>query len=506
MTIRGFNQDVIEPYYVANLLSADPHDIDVFHCGIHLVCRHSAVQTVLSGISANTPHYDVVSKCMRNLMAMNPDFSEFTMFKDEWNSDNPEVPFAPIMCAVSPVLAETLRGVYDEKMKSEPDSSEVEELFRTHFALNSTEIEIVRFIYFLNTFAYGIYEGTRSRRRPKQVIKKISDATLMPFQTAAEYLATGSRLRAINFLFYSEKDFSSCETPVLAHNVITFIEGITSRKDIVDKYSTIDSREVYALESFSVSGENTGMLRRMISSQHPFQILLYGEPGTGKTEFSKALAASADKRARFVCSSGIQEKDEFNRLWALHVTLNISSENDLIIVDEADAMLNTETYFDAARFDKGNLNNLFDSLNRTIIWITNDISRIHPSLLRRFAFSVRFDQMNAYQRERIWKVESEKYSLPLAESTIRQLSQHYDVNAAGIAHASHITSLLEEKSTESTAAALNQVLLSHNELIHGGMRISYPSKHADRFDAKYLNTDIPVHRIIVCLDLRGNPL
>ena len=172
MTIRGFNQDVIEPYYVANLLSADPHDIDVFHCGIHLVCRHSAVQTVLSGISPNTPHHDVVSKCMRNLMAMNPDFSEFTMFKDEWNIDNPEVPFAPIMGAVSPVLAETLRGVYDEKMKSEPDSSEVEELFRTHFALNNTEIEIVRFIYFLNTFAYGIYEGTRSRRRPKQVIKK----------------------------------------------------------------------------------------------------------------------------------------------------------------------------------------------------------------------------------------------------------------------------------------------------------------------------------------------
>lgn len=495
MKIRGFNPDVIEPYFLSNLLEVYPQDFDVYHCSVYLICKLGAEQMVLSNIPESIPDYDTISTCTRNMIAMVTDFNDFAVYKLEWNTNHPEIPFAIIMKVTAPFFAAALRNIYTEKLAMEPERCEPEDLFRTHFALSDSEIELIRFTYFTGTNRYSVFDDSSSRTTTKQIISKVAAATAQPFHTTAELLSTGSRLNAINIIFFKE-GFPTCEIPCLADNLITFIDGITSRKDLIEKYSRIDTGEVYPLDSFTVSGENADIIRHMVSSHNAFQILLYGEPGTGKTEFSKSIAASAGKRVRFLCSPGIEEKKNINRLWGLHVALNTVSDEDLLIVDEADAILNTETVFDADKFDKGRLNGLFDTLDKTIIWITNDIERIHPSVLRRFSYSIRFDQMKAAQREKIWETEAERHSLPLSKDTIHELSQRYDVNAAGIAHASSVTSLLEEKSAEQVTGVINRVLHSHNELIHGGIKLTVQSQRAEEFNPGFLNTDIPVERIL----------
>jgi len=64
----------------------------------------------------------------------------------------------------------------------------------------------------------------------------------------------------------------------------------------------------------------------------------------------------------------------------------------LLVIDEADFLLNTAAFgfFAESDSEKGWLNDFLDGHKSKVIWISNRIKDMDPSVLRRFHYQIRF--------------------------------------------------------------------------------------------------------------------
>ncbi len=159
-------------------------------------------------------------------------------------------------------------------------------------------------------------------------------------------------------------------------------------------YHLVDDQVVTHLES----------LLRAAPADSSTHLLLYGPPGTGKTSFTRSLAGKIGLPAYEVVRGS--DNSEQTRRAAIVACLNMTNhgEGSLVVVDEADSILNTEGGWlqSGEARDKGWLNQFMDQPGRRLVWIVNRIDRMDESVRRRFAFSLRFSSFSRKQRVRLW--------------------------------------------------------------------------------------------------------
>lgn len=250
----------------------------------------------------------------------------------------------------------------------------------------------------------------------------------------------------------------------------------------------------FALESFSVAEEDRGIISKLLAAPTPCNVLLYGQPGTGKSEFSKSLAASVQKTPVFL-KIPISEKGSPDRRFILQlVTRSIDPENELLVIDEADALLNSRTRMDGRDLvDKGWLNLFLESVPCSIIWITNTLGFSHDSVRRRFSFSVHFGPMSPKTRRSAWSsvIASAPRQDILSPRFIEDASKSFSVTTAGIAQAvSALTTIDPELSLPmpEREKIVTRLLSKHQELTTGSK--PKPLIHTSEvYDLSVLNTD-----------------
>jgi Cdc6-like AAA superfamily ATPase len=363
------------------------------------------------------------------------------------------------------------------------------------FKLSPAELEVLTFL-FLTKVSEPLKELGKSLSLTKRT-SFISRCTGIAVLKINSILAEASPLFTLGLLLPDSYDIVGCS---LAEPIMRSFLG-TAPVPFHASYTKPCSPSPFALDSFGVNSEDLGIVLRMLSAFRPCNILLYGEPGTGKSEFSKAIVASCGKKAYFL-NLPLAERGAVDRRFALQlVTRTIDPEHEVLIIDEADSILNTRTRYDGHDLiDKAWLNIFLDAVPCTIIWISNTLSFSHDSARRRFAYSIRFGSLSAKARRLAWSsVLSASTGLELVSpGFIQDASRRFEVNTAGIAQAVAVYRSIDPEGSlpePERERVLSRLLANHQELLSGSKPLP-PLSVADAYDPSVLNTDVPPAAIL----------
>jgi len=281
---------------------------------------------------------------------------------------------------------------------------------------------------------------------------------------------------------------------------LAYLSGLGG-KNLAYEFFTRENDSSLIISDYELAKDDLKTLDTLVKSKEGFNILFYGEQGTGKTSLTKTLAKTYGKDILIV---KIPRSNEHNdRLRGIYATLNCADDNSLILIDEADEVLNTDkSFFFQPLTNKSWINDLLENHEKKIIWITNKYYYIHESTMRRFTFSIEFKKFSAKSRLRVLKNELKKRGLEhyFNEEDLKELSRNYSVNASGIMNAIHILTMCKHKDKEEVLQQIRSTIRNHEKIV--SMKDVHEKKRRDfkYYSLQGLNCSENLHEIISIME------
>ncbi len=292
-------------------------------------------------------------------------------------------------------------------------------------------------------------------------------------------LLTG-KLKRIGILEIDNYDFK------IEDEFLNLFQNPNDRKFSQNFYFRVKPGTV-PLENYFFEKEQTNHVLTLLrhkagTSTH---ILLYGPPGTGKTSFAASLCRQLDVPAYEIVRG--DENTASKRRAAIVACSNLTNagKGSLIVVDEADNILNTQnSWFSRGETqDKGWLNQLLETPGLRMIWITNSIAGIEESVLRRFSFSLHFKMFNRRQRIALWNniVAQNRCKRLFSQADIEAFARKFPLSAGVIDLAIKKSRETRTGSNAEFHRAVAMALEAHHRLLHRGEQ----TVNRERVEKKY---------------------
>ncbi len=194
------------------------------------------------------------------------------------------------------------------------------------------------------------------------------------------------------------------------------------------------------------------LLKRAVSQgASGIHVLLYGAPGTGKTEFCKTLASKLGLRLYGVGQSDDhgEEPSRDQRMGAFRLSQKLleSQSDAMLLFDEAEDILHSDVdaLVDGERGGYGSrvyMHRLFEQTPIPTLWTVNDPSVLGPSVLRRMTYAIEMKVPPARARERVWNRLLERAQVQVPAEEVRRLAEDFDTPpavAAGAVRSARLT-------------------------------------------------------------------
>nr|MBQ0091551.1 ATP-binding protein [Candidatus Enterousia merdequi] len=222
------------------------------------------------------------------------------------------------------------------------------------------------------------------------------------------------------------------------------------------------------------------------SNSKGINILLYGSPGTGKTEMAKTICDCVGLNL-YTTSEKQQEKDDrFSNLAQVQTVLK-NEEKSVVLFDEAEDVFSFDP-FSRHSPSKLYINRILENNKRPVIWITNNLEDMDKAYVRRFSIALEVSNPDEHAKINAWKRIFEKYELKSSDEDIKRLINKYQVPISMI------------ETAVKNAKIVNNINFVDYTLEHLSQAITgKPSRNKKsngvKFNTKLLNTDIDLEKL-----------
>ncbi len=208
-------------------------------------------------------------------------------------------------------------------------------------------------------------------------------------------------------------------------------------------------------------------------------ILVYGSPGTGKTEFCKAVAQQAGLGLHQI-GDDEYARDGDERIAPLLLASRLFARNhgSALLFDEMEDILPKMSSMKPRRgCEKLFLNRLLENNSLPTLWTCNSLHHFDPALLRRMTLAVDVEIPSVPVRKRVWKRILGQNDLDLPDEKVQELARAFEAPPALAANAVRAASFAdgEAQTVERAVRGLARVL-------NGGQPLRPPQRAPENYN------------------------
>lgn len=194
-------------------------------------------------------------------------------------------------------------------------------------------------------------------------------------------------------------------------------------------------------------------------------VLIWGPPGTGKTEMARHVAQVLRKKALEINTvnadgealTAVERLDCYRFCQAILAR----SSNALVVFDEVEEVLSDSSFTkfgfkEKGGFAKGLMNSILETNATPAIWITNTVGGVDPAYLRRFDLVVNLKTPVEWMKRKI--AFRTLKDLPISTSVVSRMVRHRDITPAHFDKVSRICTRIGVSTPEEGAVIATQVL------------------------------------------------